>query len=268
MPVTNLFPHARTLFKQGYVHIRGCQDHLSDSVQEYFLYILEKWGDVLGRFKFACERRPDGTNEYDDGFLNGTKDLKRLFHYRPILPELIREQDAHTREEKEMYADLHTFIVFCEKVYAYHRQIALSLMGALDYIRICRCRFGREMQNALDKPMITSRSLLRLVEYPPQVGEEKARVHFDKSFLTIIPKDRGGTLFIKHPDGSTQDISPKSGEILVFWGTKAEMVAKEYGDVIKPVAHGVRGNPGERRVSVATFWHANKELWDAPPVLW
>ncbi len=275
-----LLQAAEQLHAQSFAVINAYDDRQSSELQEKLSYLIETYGfDLLSQFSYAIEERPDGSFEPDDGFLDvggnksvnaygHEKDRKRIFHFRPALSLLIPGQLHSSFDYGERFrADLIEFLRLSEKVYLHHQSIARRLTQAFDSLGVVPCSFEREIDKALRDPIATSRSVLRLLDYPPYENEVKAKVHFDKSCLTLHAGDIGGELFARLPNGEERAISPRKGQMIVFWGVKARVLVSKHGHVLSPLAHGVRGKPNEVRKAVVSFWHTNEVLWDAPKVM-
>lgn len=269
---------AEALSVQGYVIIPGYDNSLSVSAQDYFSEFLKRWSlDELRTLTRTHEERPDGKYEPDDGFIDwaGTvtqssngfqKDVKRMFHYRPDFWKMFLGCMSMNMPQKSFSIETRFLLQKCQSLFVYHMQIALALLVAFDRLQIIPGSFAHAFQECLEYPVATSRSLVRLIDYPSQIGTERARVHFDRSFLTLHAGDEGGELFVRHEDGTEVVVSPKPGEILAFWGAKATLHTKDCAHVLSPVAHGARGAQNSTRRAVVSFWHINHVLWDAPKV--
>ncbi len=265
---------AEVLRDRGFVIIPGYESQCSVTVQKYFSEFLGRWSpEMLRNFTFCVEDRLDGTCDADDGFLDLSgshrklhKDVKQLFHYRPELWELTAQKLKVGGYPIGLYFEVVELLRRCQHVYGYHSSIASALLQAFDSLEVVSCSLHDALQESLKKPGVTSRAVLRLLDYPPQKGTVRAGVHFDRSALTLHAGDEGGVLYVRHPDGSEEDVSPKEGEILAFLGEKARILTQDGANVLQPVAHGSRAEDGERRRAVVSFWHFNEVLWDAPEV--
>jgi hypothetical protein len=268
---------APSLLRQGFVRIQNYDGRATRLLQESFSALIAIYGvEKLRNFTYEIEKRPDGKFEPDDGFLDVggvsgggiVKDKKRMFHFRANLFSYIEYTTARYKFDDAFCRDLNKFLQLCQVVYQYHRDIAQILLRESDKVLCLESSFEEAFVQSLQFPASTSRSVLRLLDYPAHGGEIKAKVHYDRSFLTLHAGDVGGELFIRHRDGSEEVVSPQEGEIIAFWGMKAQIFGMKSKHLICPVAHGVRGKPQEVRKAIVSFWHINEVLFDAPKVLY
>jgi hypothetical protein len=273
-PVPDIQNGAFQLRDVGYARIQNCEALYQQNTQNYFSEMIERYGvDALLRFSFECEKRDDKRYEPDDGFLHrnasySSKDTKYIFHYRPRLWALIHKRGLEHPYERTIHSDICSFMKLCHETYVLHRDLMVALMDVFDSLNVLPCSLREAVQKSLDYPMPTSRSVLRLLHYPPQREGVCARVHFDRAFLTIHAGGEGGNLFIRHQNGEEEVIVTRQNEVFVFWGAKAKIIAAEHGGVLTPTAHGSCGNKNELRRATVSFWHINKVLFDAPNVLY
>ncbi|HEU4677315.1 MAG TPA: 2OG-Fe(II) oxygenase family protein [Candidatus Paceibacterota bacterium] len=261
---------AFALVRDGFVILTGYDEKPAERARSCFAEVLEVFGaESLRRFQFEHERRPDGVREPDDGFLDWTretelkKDRKFAFHYRP---DLRKKMDAvRWKSGEEAKYCLSRLLNLSAAVYNHHSEIAMAVLTAVDALELMSVCFADELKKALVAPAPTSRSVVRFLYYPESSGNEKAKVHYDRSLLTLHSGDEGGSLFAVS-NGHERVISPRPGELLVFWGSKASRLATKHGAKLKALAHGARAREGEVRQAVVSFWHNNDVLWDAEPV--
>jgi hypothetical protein len=260
---------AQSLVEVGYVVLQGHVTSYAEQAQAALCDVLSRFGSELSSLCFEHEKRPDGKYEPDDGFIDWVdtknqlrKDVKRIFHYRPDLYEKI----YRTNIGRKFRMGLDGLLQSCDALFGYHRSIALQIGEQIDALRIMPESVSLALTKALKNPALTSRSVARLLRYPPYTGTEKGKVHLDRSFLTLYAGDRGGWLYRLDREGNEIRISPARGELLVFWGCKAARFGKRNGVNLTPIAHGSRSVPDEPREAVVSFWHVNEVLWDADPV--
>ncbi len=267
---------AQSLLRHGFVRIQNYDDRVTYRVQEKLSALIATYGvEKLRHFSYALEKRPDAKFEPDDGFLdvgNGEyagmqKDRKRMFHFRPNVFSYIEYTSAQYGFDNAFCDDMRKFLQVSQIAYQYHRDIAQILLRAFDKEVLPERSFEEAFVQCLQFPISTSRSVLRVLDYPAHCSKIKAKVHYDRSFLTLHAGDMGGKLFVRHPDGFEEIISPQRAEVIAFWGAKAEILGMHNNLRIRPVAHGVRGEPDEVRKAIVSFWHINEVLWDAPKVL-
>jgi len=246
----------------------------AEIVLRQFAYMYATWGpQVLRNFSYALETRPDGRREVDDGFIDLTdhasgmagKDRKQVFHYQPLLCERVWREPI-IQENKALGSDMSLFLRLCDRLYHEHMATAFDLLAEIDRLGYFERSMRKALGEALEQPIETSRSVLRVLRYPGHEGDERAKVHFDRSMLTLHGGDRGGTLFARLPTGEVVDVSPSKREVLAFWGAKAEMLTRGESPTLQALAHGARATQGEMRTAVVSFWHVNEVLWDAPKV--
>ena len=264
---------ATELWENGYALIPGYKSVFAQEAQEAYRELIHTGNlERIRLLRFITEYRPDGTPEWDDGFLNWVndrdnpgKDTKHVFHWRPDTARNIREILFRNKDTR-LFQLVDAFLSQCTTVHGYHLRIVLNLLEAFDMLGVVQASFLNEFIGSYFNPGATSRAVTRLLYYPETAQSSKAKRHLDRSFITLYGGDTGGSLYGVFPDGSTEIVSPKEGEILVFWGFKAKIFAREHDMQIEPLAHEARTEGGAERQAVVSFFHINRELWDAPPV--
>lgn len=128
--------------------------------------------------------------------------------------------------------------------------------------------FGIELSSrfrrSITRSMPYNTTTLRGVYYPPSLEQKGAKAHFDRCFITAHLGDQGGNLYAHHAlqRGSSVSVSPKSGEILLFWGVKAFMLSR--GAVV-PLYHSASTLQYRERRALVRFNHlaVGKKVVDA-----
>lgn len=119
-------------------------------------------------------------------------------------------------------------------------------------------------RNSVTRSIPYSTTTLRGVFYPPSLEQKGAKAHFDRSFLTAHLGDQGGNLYAHHAlqRGSSVSVSPRTGEILLFWGVKAFILSR--GRVV-PLFHSASTLQYRERRALVRFNHVTvgKKVIDA-----
>jgi len=252
---------AQELCEAGYAFIPMEAGPISTvhSQLEYLLHVIPF--EQLKKMELQLEPGPDGERDPDDGLIfsgEPPKDIKWRFHFRPGVFEALEQSIPET-----FRGSLEEFCSNCELIFHTHFTLILKLTQALEEVQPELEGVCDEIIASQCKPGPTSRSVLRVLHYPAQSNETLAKVHSDRSFLTLHAGDQGGKLFLRLEDGEEKVISPPAGQAVVFWGAKAWIFGKEKGIMLHPIAHGAQSIPGEIRRALVSFWHINRELWHA-----
>jgi hypothetical protein len=199
-----------------------------------------------------------GESEPELGLVHRTpkdgKDIKYFFHLAHDLrvliktvPELaiqLKPYQHHIAALEALYYDVYFFL----NVVLLHAKLEVKALRQLrpDIIH----RFNKSFTASLPD----STSTLRGLWYPASQAHQGARGHFDRSFITAHLGDRGGSLLGHREIGSGQafDVSPKTGQILLFWGVKALMLSQ---GTLMPLWHSATTRPDEDRQALVLFGH-------------
>jgi hypothetical protein len=185
----------------------------------------------------------------DDGkdikyFLHLAHDLRFLIKTVPELEIKLRPHRHHIAVLEALYYDVYFFL----NVVLLHAKLEVLALRQLtpDLIE----RFNKSFTESLPD----STSTLRGLWYPASQAHQGARGHFDRSFITAHLGDRGGSLLGHREMGLGQafDISPKFGQILLFWGVKALMLSQ---GTLMPLWHSATTRPDEDRQALVLFGH-------------
>jgi hypothetical protein len=257
------------LCENGYCYITYRQSFSAIEAMQKFSALLEKWNDPMlwRQLTLRLEKRPDGVLEADDGFISPEsggmfKELKQLFHYRPSSEAKIVAALRGVGNEA-FFNDVFDLLEKCRNVYSVQLLIVIGVLAeiAKNYPELAPLL--RDFETNDVSPVLTGRSVLRLLDYPPEAGMEKTSAHCDRALITFHAGDDGGELYAITRGGKEIVVSPKRGEALLFWGEKAEIATRNLKKGLTPLEHGSRGNIGERRRAVVSFFHTNIVLWDA-----
>jgi isopenicillin N synthase-like dioxygenase len=109
-------------------------------------------------------------------------------------------------------------------------------------------------------------TLLRVLHYPPLIGQEepdavRAAAHTDINLLTLLPAATEPGLQIRRQDGSWLDVPCDFGLLIVNIG---DMLAEASGHYFPSTVHQVLNPTGadraKRRISLPLFLHPRREV--------
>lgn len=257
---------AKTLCEEGFAHIPYRTDDVRE-LEERFAEFCTKPLEERKLWTFEVEKNPNGP-EADDGYLprfsEEGKDIKHAFHARPCLARRLEERGSFPEPESRE----HEFLCLTHQVFLEHKSIVLDLAEAIDELGVYRFSVCNELlQTFGDNRVETSRATVRILHYPPHKEETVAKPHVDRNGLSLHAGAHDGRL-LAYFDGKKIDVSPDVGEMLIFWGHKATMVARECGQMIPALVHESEAVPGTTRQATVSFWHFNRVLWNSPRIEW
>lgn len=177
-------------------------------------------------------------------FFHLAHDLRLLIKTVPELESRLKPHRQHIAALEALYYDLFYFL----KVVVLHTQLAVFALREL------RPSLAEQFSKTFTESLPDSTSTLRGLWYPASESHRGARGHFDRSFITAHLGDRGGSLFGHREMGTGQafDISPETGQILLFWGVKALIHSQ---GALKPLWHSATTRPDEDRQALVLFGH-------------
>ncbi len=178
---------------------------------------------------------------------NDVKDLKEFFHVYPWGRYPSTVSDAALR-----YAEQAT-------------DLARTLLGWIEANtpREVTANFSRPLHQMLDG---TTRTLLRVLRYPPLRGDEplgavRAAAHEDINLLTVLPAANEPGLQVRDLQGMWHDVPCDYGSLAVNCG---DMLALASGDYYPSTTHQVLNPTGESasrsRLSVPLFLHPGDDV--------
>jgi hypothetical protein len=192
-------------------------------------------------------------------FLHIAHDLSTLLGQAPALQAHLRQFSEHLQLLLEVYDEL---TVFTAQVLALVSQRVSTLMTLRPTVLE---RFNLSCTTSLPEATTTLRSLL----YQAAEQHSGARGHFDRSLITVHLGDRGGRLFGHRSltAGKACDISPDSGELVLFWGVKALEISH---GVLTPLWHSASAAADEDRQALVLFGHiaTPEPVTDANVAFW
>ena len=103
-------------------------------------------------------------------------------------------------------------------------------------------------------PPAYSANVMRLLSYPPQINSIVGKEHIDRGLFTIHLGDQGGKLLAIDNYGNEVCVSPKPGQVLIFFGVKCLWASK---GKVRPLRHKAVSTPNHLREAVVTFWHTD-----------
>ncbi len=184
------------------------------------------------------------------------KDHKSFVHYSHDIPISLQKEIIERIPTwvslSRLQLELNRFV---ERICAVLETEHSSLFGA---------QLSPLFRRSVTRSIPYSTTTLRGVFYPPSLEQKGAKAHFDRSFLTAHLGDQGGNLYAHHAlqRGSSVSVSPRTGEILLFWGVKAFMLSQ--GRVV-PLYHSASTLQYRERRALVRFNHltVGKKVIDA-----
>ncbi|MCA9354636.1 MAG: hypothetical protein KC877_03905 [Candidatus Kaiserbacteria bacterium] len=192
-----------------------------------------------------------GESEADVGLVvrnGGNHDRKWFFHSNPALNAAIK------LDKIKPQPDDYRFLVLHDSLRSYAAGLGAQIMDALD--ELYGLGAAASYRACLQQTMPYSTATLRSLYYPSGVEQTGAKVHVDRSLLTIHFGDEGGQLLACKGPGDTvhQAVSPPPGFALVFFGVKILWVSR--GEK-QPLWHLSTTQSGQDRLAHVHFGHVD-----------
>ena len=184
-----------------------------------------------------------------DGVLYDPKDF---FHWRPNLEFRLKQTShQHLALENALY-EHREFLSLCAGVYNVCLRTCLDVAGQFDTL------LGSEARNGILQAI--DLHALRLLYYRKKSGQDPAKQHFDRCFLTAQIKETNPGFCYIHPRTGQKIYYKSSNERnLLFLGKKAEAMLG-----IPALSHGVEEvstlSEGCVRMSIVFFCHSDNKV--------
>lgn len=198
-------------------------------------------GNNTGYFPFKSENAK-GYN---------AKDLKEFYHYFPSEGPA----PVATQETNALYRNM--------------EDLAIKLLNW------CEAAVPKEISATFDRPLSemvknASTSLVRMLHYPPILGEEeegaiRAHAHGDINFITLLPAATAPGLEVQDLQGHWHTVSCDPGEIAVNVADMLEVVTNGfYKSTLHRVVNPVGEDAQKPRYSMPFFLHAHDDVMLTP----
>lgn len=171
-------------------------------------------------------------------------DEKTFFHFAFDLLRYLKEKDIVLSKQQR------ACIFVINRLYQELRTLARNVASGLNE-EVFGPTLCDSVNDSFRCEIPYGASVLRFLQYPAVEGQDGAREHFDRSFLTIHLGDAGGEL-LALIDGVWVSISPPQGNAVVFFGVKAQYVSK---GAVAPLWHKAITVPGQLRQAAEMFVH-------------
>ncbi len=252
MPATNHAVHtAKELCTQGYGYA-PINPHIVSRASRAFRHFTERRDFLKDWNDWGLCRKGEDPEELDRGLSqrkgDGTSaDNKFVTHYDPLLSsDFVKTGKILTSTEYEFFdamqilydvltANVTDILIECDK-------ILKTDMASLYQLTI----------NENQIPYATT--ALRCLGYPPVENQKGATGHDDRGCLATHLGDEGGWLLgaLQNSPGKMVKISPKQGQVLLFWGVKILWASQGR---LNPLWHSSRTKPEEYRSAMVGFHH-------------
>lgn len=137
---------------------------------------------------------------------------------------------------------------------------------ATELLRWIDTQLPRDVRNGLDQSLSSmlegsTRTMVRVVHYPPLTGDEpagalRAAAHEDINFLTLLPAATGPGLEVLDSDGTWVAVDPDPGALIVNVGDGLQLATRRW---LRSTSHRVTNPTGTHantsRISTPLFLH-------------
>ncbi len=246
-------PIVTALVEQGYVELTPEQHRVDPSLMVQANRINHRLINSLSRFGEAAAVWRSGEHEADLFLMQRTgssgTDQKAFLHIAHDLDDHLPPFITSSLTQIEI-DDLKRLRFF---FFELHRCVGAVVRGVTQrYPALFPSDIIDRYHAAAMVSQPYATSCLRGLAYPAQANQGGAKAHFDRDFITAHCGDEGGQLFghTSLTGGVPLPLSPKPGNILLFWGIKAMLLSE---GAVMPLRHSATAVPNVERRALVFF---------------
>jgi isopenicillin N synthase-like dioxygenase len=239
------------LIEQGFMFVPVDESLIQAANTSWRAFIEEEKDSKVG---FPITRRGESSPDLGHIIRNGDNggDIKHFLHLAHDFCRLL--SDAGRKDFGAHYGSMYVSLDALRK---HLDDVSIQIARQLDkkYSSLFREPLTPNMLRCSKNSIPYATPTLRTLLYPSEPRQTGARVHIDRSFITLHVGDKGGTLLGCDGEfGNSFSISPSQGEAAVFFGVKVLHLTEGR---IFPLWHKSTVEPNQDREATVHFAHAD-----------